>query len=238
MDNEPPELIRKLAALANHPNTPPEEAAAARRKLRTLLTKYGLTESDLASERKIEWVIPRVEPYEKELLSFVVSMILDTWMPPGKIRKTGKCYQFQVATAVADQIDIEACFSYYRKILRSDRLIIQQEAAVLRGAIKKAGEQIKTLSAAMKKLPDVMQGKYRIYPPRLERDIRDLKARREAEAHAEETEKAPPAKAPTPKQQAAFDKEWEARRAASRRMGNHDAWQKGEALAGQFALES
>ena len=151
MENEPPDLIRKLAALANHPNTPPAEAAAARAKLKMLLERHNLTEEDISSERVFPWEIRWIPGHQKDLLISVMSMLLDSMTLPLGLRRDGKYWLARLTTTAADKIDIEACFSYYRKILEADRSRIQEEAKEKRATAKQLVKDAMTLTAGMKK---------------------------------------------------------------------------------------
>jgi hypothetical protein len=234
MEQEPPDLIRKLAALANHPATPPAEAAAARRKLKALLEKHNLTEEDISSERRIKWEIFYLDPWEKDLFLWVASMILDTFHVPVALRKRLKSYNAEILCGVTDKIDIEACFSYYRKILANDRNAMVHKRQTIRNEIKKLTAEAAVLAAAIKKLPTVLRHKHEIYPPQL---LAKARQKRDAAAPA-------PAAAPPPKEKklsAAERRKQEKDNAAywtaRRNLTEADSWQKGPGLQGDLALD-
>jgi hypothetical protein len=230
MQSEPPELIRKLAALANHPNTPPEEAAAARRKLEKMLRDYNLTEEDILSEARTTWLLGGVESHEKDLMLWVMSYVLDTMDLTRfkvEIQKRFKELNFSMFLTSADWVDVTACFYYYRKILRSDRQRIRDEAADLRSEARDKIKRATLLTQSMKKLPEVMRHKYTLYPPTIvaevEKQIKDGWT--------------PPAEKLTPAEKRRAAKDNAAYHAAKRRASDNATWQKGEHLGGDFALE-
>ncbi len=235
--NEPPELIRKLAALANHPNTPPAEAAAARRKLEKLLRDYDLTEEDLNSEARHLWCM-EVEAHEKDLLTWVLSFILDSfdltkWQV--EIRKLRKSYDFRMRLTAADHVDVCACFEYYRKILRGDRRRIQEEAAELRREARELLKKAAVLSQGVKKLPEVLRMKYKLFPPYVIAKAEEAdRQRKEGGGQSQAIQKA--AKI-SPAERRRREKENAAYWAANRRASNNATWQKGDHLGGDFALE-
>jgi hypothetical protein len=232
--HEPPDLIRKLAALANHPNTPPAEAAAARRKLDALLAKHGITEEDISSEREILWDIRRIPTHGKSLLLSVCAFILNRCSVPVRLHKNGPHWQASLRTTAADQIDITACFSYYLKILETDRQRIFDEAASLRREARKRLDRAAILSRSTSKLPELMVGKYDLFP----QIVRDTVAEMQQRAANNPPPPAPSFKPMTKKEREALEKKWAMDDAALARMSDHDAWEKGESLnGGQFKLK-
>ncbi len=222
MTEELPERLRKLKALADHPNTPPHEAAAARSKLLKALKKLNLTEEDVTGERVHRWGLPEIQTHEKTLFEHVVSMILDkVWVPVEWTKYSGG-WAANVLTTILDKIDIEAAFGWYRKCLHKDRYNMKQAIKEQRAEIKTAEARVKILKKGMGSLPDLLIGKHMIYPP-------SIVAQAEAEV-ARTVLSDEPVKEPTQKELEEQERRNAHRRAARQHMSPSETWQKADGL--------
>lgn len=232
MHEKIPERLRKLKALAEHPNTPVHEAMLAREMLRRQLAAHGVTESEIAADQSIEWTLNWIEPHERLLFAHVAGMILDTCSPAVRFTKTGKKWQATVSSPLLDKIDIAAAFGWYRAYLREGRASAATEVERKLREIKELNNSIKTLRSAMRRMGDRFIVKHEIYPPSMIAEANAAIAQRQATGST----KFKPGRM-TKKQERDLQKRLDAHRAAQRHMPESETWQKGSGLnSSQFEL--
>lgn len=233
MNDDPsmPERLRKLKALADHPETPPAEAEAARAKLRKLCSQAGIHEDQLSDEARIPWTAT-VPASLKLLWISCAAFILDDCQTGIRLAKGRKgTLTLHIATTVMDRADIERCFSYYHSLWQRGQSRISDQMAEKRAAIKAAQIDLKVLAKSRRIMGDEMIAKYSIFPPSL---FARVKEQRAAEQAAPSTK--PAKKAPLRKVTEADRQRWAAQSKA-RGSVTGDAWSKPTAdLGGETKL--
>ena len=230
-DKAPPDRLKALKALAEHPNTPPHEAAVAREKLRRLMAQCGISEAEISDDAEVSWTGPICTAGEKALWEAVVSMILDTvslpmrWM---RLTGRGRSWMAEVKCRLIDKADIMAAYRWYRDYLVNDTQRLTDEVKRRKADIARLEGEIKTRRAAVKELPDLMISKYMIFPPSIiaavESELAKSRASEGGEPHK-------PRKLTRQELKKMMDRQ-DRRSVARSAMSNGDAWQKGAGLAG------
>lgn len=215
MNDQMPERIRKLKALADDERAPQGERAAARRKLEAALKAAGITEDQIDSEAEIQWCSWALDKTEEDLFLAVLYMITDK-IKIKRTRANRVKWHINCFTTSEQKVDVWACFNWYWSYLEADREKLKSQRAKLRAQIKQCEERITISRKAERELVSIMIGKYSIYSQGA------IDRMNERMAKAEEV----PAPAPTKEKARKQEDNWAVWDAAAQVCTNGEAWTK------------
>lgn len=228
----PPDTIRKLKALIDHPNTSEAERHQARRLFEKLLRKHGYTEAEISSDH-IAWL--QWTAKNQAHLDLILRVI---WEVTGsmyhasphetRLRKTDKRGQWSLSIpfTIADACDFRACMGWYEEMLEDE---LSRGRRNLKDVRKEAQASIERTKSVLKAIPAAFLDKYKIGNAAIEDEI----AKRRQSGKTEINTAA--AKKPTKEQLRKAEKEYDGYLEARDGLQDGDRWQKGAAEVGTGA---
>lgn len=157
-------LLRKIQRLAQDPNAPAGERAAAADKLDALMKRHGLTPADLADSTLTECLIipPPRTTQENDLILHIIATILNKGVfQYNAIKKR----IVSVNLTPVQKADIMDCWLHSLSLLRKALEDSQAEAARLRAEAAALAEQARKEAAAIPdRLTLAFLNRYQLFP--------------------------------------------------------------------------
>lgn len=230
--DSPPETIKKLHALATHPNTCEHERAQAWKMLRKLMEKYSISEEELDDTALIERDVVAINKHWLRMIYRIAQEIKDTYEIPGlKLKshfKRGHSI-WVIPFTIVEWADFRAALSWYRVMLDEDIATARRALSSLKKEYK---DKLDLAKATVREVHPAFISKYELGKKQLDRHLNDL-ASEEGENTFDETAKPLKlAKKPTQKEIDESNKKWRARNAASDLLQDGSRWEKPAAHVG------
>lgn len=230
----PPDTIKKLYALAMHPNTPQHERAQAWRMLRKLMEKYNLNEADLDDTAVFPRDVIAINKNWQFMIYRLTQEIKDTFeLDEIGIKykhhpKRGHCILVLPFTSV-EWADFRAAMDWYGLMLEEDIATARQQLSQLKKEYK---AKLELAKATVREVHPAFMQKYELGKKQLERWLSEQNNDEPNTFDSKDETPAKPAKKPTQKEINESAKRWRARNAAKGLLKDGSRWEKPAAHVG------